>query len=76
MMKEYNGTVVVGLSLMAGCLIGGIAGVLYAPQSGARTRRGLAGFADDVRERAGELAKDAASAIEKTVERGRYVMNA
>jgi gas vesicle protein len=76
MMKEHNGAVTVGLSLMAGCLIGGIAGVLYAPQSGARTRRQLAGFADDVRERAGELANDTASAIEKAVERGRHVMNA
>ncbi len=76
MRTEYNGTVAVGLALLAGCLIGGVVGVLYAPQSGSRTRRQLAGLADDVRERAGEMAKDAVTAIEKTVERGRYAMTA
>jgi gas vesicle protein len=60
-----------GFSLLTGLLIGGIAGMLYAPQSGTRTRRQLGNFADDVRERAGEMAEDATEAIEKTVERGR-----
>lgn len=61
----------VGFSLLTGLLVGGTAGVLYAPQSGARTRRQLANLAEDVRERAGQMTEDTADAIEKLVERGR-----
>lgn len=61
----------VGLSLLTGLLVGGTAGVLYAPQSGARTRRQLANLAEDVRERAGQLTEETTEAIEKLVERGR-----
>jgi len=75
MMDGRNVLVPMGFSLLSGLLIGGIAGVLYAPQSGARTRRQLENFADDVRERAGEMAEDATEAIEKTVERGRRLTN-
>ncbi|MDP2381467.1 MAG: YtxH domain-containing protein [Nitrospirota bacterium] len=75
MMDERNVLVPMGFSLLAGILIGGVAGLLYAPQSGARSRRQLANLADDVRERAGEIAEDATTAIEKTVERGRRLAN-
>ena len=75
MMDGRNVLVPMGFSLLTGLLLGGIAGLLYAPQSGARTRRQLANFADGVRERAEEMAEDAAEAIEKTVERGRHFVN-
>lgn len=75
MVDGRNVLVPMGFSLLTGLLIGGIAGLLYAPQSGARTRRQLANFSDDVRERAGEMAEDATEAIEKTVERGRRLAN-
>lgn len=74
-MDGRNVLVPMGISLLTGLLIGGIAGMLYAPQSGTRTRRQLGNFADDVRERAGEMAEDATEAIEKTVERGRRLAN-
>lgn len=61
----------VGFSLLTGLLVGGTAGVLYAPQSGARTRRQLENLAEDMRERAGQITEDTAEAIEKLVERGR-----
>ncbi|MDH4187066.1 MAG: YtxH domain-containing protein [Nitrospira sp.] len=74
-MNGRNVVVPMGFSLLTGLLIGGIAGMLYAPQSGNRTRRQLANFADDMRERVGEIAEDATEAIEKTVEKGRRLAN-
>lgn len=66
----------VGLSFLMGSLIGGIAGLLYAPQSGARTRRQLSNLADDVREKTAEMKDDATAALDKLVERGRSLVNA
>ena len=77
MTNERNGIVMTaGLSFLAGCLVGGAAGVLYAPQSGTRTRRRVVDFADDVRERAGDATEQAAQTIHNVVERGRGLVNA
>ncbi len=70
-----NVLIPMGFSLLTGLLIGGIAGLLYAPQSGARTRRQLANMADDLRERAGEVAEDATGAVNKIVDNGRRFVN-
>jgi len=75
MMNGRNGMRRIGLSFFTGCLLGGIAGLLYAPQSGARTRRRLVSVARDVREKAGEMADDATVTIKKAVERGRRLVN-
>ncbi len=76
MTNGRNGIVAaVGLSFLTGCFIGGIAGVLLAPQSGVRTRRKLANFVDDVQERAGEMTEDATGAMQSAVERGRRAAN-
>lgn len=75
-----------GLSFMAGCLVGGTAGLLYAPQSGIRTRRRIADFAEDVRDRAGDVTEEATDKIHRAteqateklhqaVERGRNFVN-
>ena len=50
MTNEQNTILGLGVSFLVGCVVGGIAGLLAAPQSGARTRRQIASFADDVRE--------------------------
>lgn len=71
-----NGVMVAGLTFFAGCVVGGMAGLLCAPQSGARTRRQLVGFGEDVRERAGEVTEQAAHTIHKVVEKGRSLVNA
>jgi len=71
MANSDNGLMGFGLSFLAGCIVGGIAGLLAAPQSGARTRRQLSNFADDVRERAGEATEDTAAAIQKVITKGR-----
>jgi len=66
-----NGLAEIGLSFLAGCVVGGIAGLLAAPQSGVRTRRRLVHYADDVRERAGEATQDTAAAIQNVITKGR-----
>lgn len=76
MTNGRNGMMVAGLSFFSGCVAGGITGLLYAPQSGARTRRQLTSLAGDVRERAEEATEQAAHAIHKVVERGRSLVNA
>lgn len=66
----------VGVSFFAGCVVGGITGLLCAPQSGARTRRRLANFAADIKEKAEDVTTDATMAIERVVEEGRRLVSA
>ncbi|NGZ94627.1 MAG: YtxH domain-containing protein [Nitrospira sp. WS110] len=63
------GLLEVGLSFFAGCLVGGTVALLYAPQSGTRTRRRIADFAEDVRDRAGDVTEQATEKIQKATER-------
>jgi gas vesicle protein len=70
------GLIGLGLSFMAGCLVGGTTALLYAPQSGARTRRRIADFTEDVRDRAGDVTEQAAEKIHNAIERGRNLVNA
>jgi len=56
------------LTFMAGCVVGGTAGLLYAPQSGTRTRRRIADFAEDVRDRAGDVTEQATEKFQKATE--------
>ena len=87
MTNGTNRAMGMGLSFLTGCLVGGVAGVLYAPQSGNRTRRQLSNFAEDMKEKAGELAedmrqktgelaKDATGAVERVIECSRNLVNA
>ena len=70
-MDTRNVLVPMGFSLLTGLLIGGIAGVLYAPQSGAKTRRQISVFGQDVKERAGEMVEDTKESMGKMVDQGR-----
>jgi gas vesicle protein len=74
MVNGQNRIIGLGLSFLAGCVVGGIAGLLAAPQSGARTRRQLAHYADDLRERAGGVTEDTTAAIHRMVEKGRTLV--
>lgn len=70
-----TGAMIGGVSFFAGLLAGGVAGLLYAPQSGVRTRRQLTNVVEDAKECAGEMAEDATEAVEWAVERGRRLVN-
>ena len=86
MADERSGLMGLGLAFMAGCVVGGTAALLYAPQSGARTRRRIADLAEDVRDRAGDATEQATETIhrateqatekvQKAVERGRNLIH-
>jgi len=76
MTQGRNGMAGLGLSFLTGCIVGGIAGLLSAPESGVRTRRRLSNYAADVREKAGEVREEASAAIHKVVEQGRTLVGA
>jgi gas vesicle protein len=76
MTNGHNNIQVAGLAFLTGLLVGGLAGVLYAPQSGARTRRQIARLADDARERAGEVAEDTKETMNRMVDHGRRLIHA
>ena len=57
--------IIVGASALAiGFCVGAGTGVLFAPHSGARTRRHLKSFAED-------MAKDTAEAVDKVIDQGK-----
>ncbi|MBS0150813.1 MAG: YtxH domain-containing protein [Nitrospira sp.] len=74
MTDRMYGTGIAGLSFLAGCIVGGAAGLLYAPQSGMRTRRQLVNFVDDGKDKVGEITDDASAVIHEAIERGRKFM--
>ena len=68
MMNDNARSLIVGeTALVTGLCVGVGAGVLFAPYSGARTRRHLRGFAEDAVE-------DRAEAVDKIIERGKRLM--
>jgi gas vesicle protein len=60
-----TGTVL--LALLGGAVLGGLAAILYAPQSGRRTRQRLREFGED----AGDCARDLLSKTEEYLEEAR-----
>jgi gas vesicle protein len=71
MTNSRYGLLEVGLAFLAGCVIGGTVALLYAPQSGIRTRRRIADFTEDIRDRAGDVKEQATEKLHKVIERGR-----
>jgi gas vesicle protein len=65
MLNDNARSLIVGASALAiGFCVGAGTGVLFAPHSGARTRRHLKNFADD-------MVEDTAETVDKVIERGR-----
>jgi len=60
-----------GTTFLIGFVAGIGAGILTAPQSGARTRRQLHNLAHDLNEQAGHVVRDAKASIGRVIERGR-----
>ncbi|HXV67606.1 MAG TPA: YtxH domain-containing protein [Nitrospira sp.] len=71
MNNRMSGSVRGGLLFVAGVIVGGGAGLLLAPASGARIRRRLTAVAQDLGEEIGNLAADARTKINQVIERGR-----
>jgi gas vesicle protein len=68
MMNGNARSLIVGATaLVTGFCIGVGTGVLFAPYSGARTRRYLRGFAED-------MVEDRTEAVDTVIERGRRLM--
>lgn len=68
-MAENNGRATVGaLMLVAGGIIGAGLAILYAPQSGQKTRRQLNRYARRVRSDAEALIREAAETVNEAVE--------
>lgn len=68
MMHDNARSLIVGTTaFVTGLCVGVGTGVLFAPHSGARTRRHLRSFAED-------MAEDTAEAVDKVIERGRRSM--
>jgi gas vesicle protein len=68
MMNDNTRFLIVGATaLVTGLCVGVGTGVLFAPHSGARTRRHLRSFAED-------LAEDTGEAVDKVIEQGKRLM--
>ena len=74
MTNEGRGLYVGSIMLVAGIGLGFAAGLLMAPQSGARSRRQLRNFAADVEERARCLIEDTKEAVGNGVKYGRSLV--
>ncbi len=70
-----NGIKTAGFTFLTGVLAGGVAGLLYAPQSGARTRRRIRSLVEDVKERVGVFEDDAKGVVGSLVGRGRRLVS-
>jgi gas vesicle protein len=62
----------IALAFLSGAIAGVIAGMLFAPKSGAETRRVIKGYADKTEEEIIEKAKEARAALDETIDRGRH----
>ncbi len=68
MTHDNSRSLIVGATaLVTGLCVGVGTGVLFAPHSGARTRRRLRSFAED-------MVEDTAEAVDKVIDRGRRLM--
>ncbi len=61
----------VGLAFLSGALIGAVAALLLAPQSGRETRDQLRGYARRAEDNLRDLAGKAGEAIDEAVEKGK-----
>ena len=68
-MEDKNNNAVVGaLMLVAGGIIGAGVALLYAPQSGRKTRRDIARYSNKVKRRAGDVIDDFSGSVQDMVE--------
>lgn len=61
-------------AFLGGALAGAVAGILLAPKSGEETRRELRGYARRTEEEVLEKAKEARTALDEMIEKGKQYM--
>lgn len=71
MKNDEHGTGTVLLSFLLGGVVGAGVALLLAPRSGRETRQKIREFADDVRDRAGDLMEDVKGRVKSTIEGGK-----
>ena len=59
-------------AFVSGAIAGAIAGILFAPKSGAETRRELREYARRTEDEVNEKAKEARAALDEVLERGKH----
>ena len=74
-MTEETGCTGIGTTAFVAGLVAGIGtGLLFASQSGARTRRQLHNLAKDMQEEANQMLGDAKTSIGKVIEQGKSLV--
>ena len=76
MRERMDGILTGGLLFITGMLVGVGTGLLIAPESGARTRRRLKRYAEDMGEHISDFAEDTRTKVEDLVDRGKELVTA
>lgn len=71
---ETRCLLVSGMTFLAGLMLGLSTGLLYAPQSGTRTRRRLKDMVEDANECVEDWAEDAKETMSDVVKRGKKLV--
>lgn len=71
-----DGVLMGGLMFLAGLTVGVGTGLLLAPESGARTRRRLRNYAEDLGDQISDIADDTKIKVGKLVDRGKELVSA
>lgn len=74
MNERMSAVVKGGLLFLTGMAVGAGTGFLFAPASGAKTRRRLMTMAEDLGERVNEVATDARWRVDRVIERGKRLV--
>ena len=75
MNNRMDGVLMGGFMFLAGMAVGVGTGLLIAPESGARTRRRLKEYAEDVGDQFNDLAKDTKDKVGRLVDRGKDLVD-
>ena len=69
-MSENSNTGTLVMAFTGGALLGAGLALLFAPQSGRKTRQQIKGMAEDVEERAEEMVQEALESIQEAGKKG------
>jgi gas vesicle protein len=75
-MQEHSGSKVttIALAFIGGVIVGGAAGLLFAPKTGRETRKELKQYANKVSKEVADVAQRTKAGFEAAVEKGRSLL--